>query len=73
MIIYDFFVTVGNPGWLTDDRRKRGPKAVTPEGSKAKRCFDAHTGALKPGGQSPRVPRVGSVALPALRRLAAGN
>lgn len=67
MIIYDFFVTVGNPGWLTDDQRKRGSKAVTPEGSEAKRCFDAHTGALKPGGQSPRVPRVGPVALPALR------
>lgn len=72
MIIYYFLTIEGNPAWLTDGWRKRGPKEVTQEGSKEKRCFDSHTGALKPGGQSPRVPRVGPVALAALQMAGCG-
>lgn len=68
LIIYDFFIIVGIPAWLTDGWRKRGPKEVTQEGSKAKRCFDSHTGTLKPGvRKSLRVLRVSPVALPALQ------
>lgn len=48
MIIY-FFTIVGNPAWLPEGWRERGPKDVTGKGSKVKRCFDSHPGTPKAG------------------------